>query len=95
MIERILERLFGNEIYGQREEIEELKATMGIEKPLEKKTYDDPDLQTFADAFGELQPGKEITLELGEAAKFLGRKGFGLMRSAASLRNCTMNMAWS
>lgn len=74
MIERILERLFGSEIYGQREEIEELKAAMGIEKPLEKKTYDDPDLQTLADAFGELQPGKEITLELGEAAKFLGRK---------------------
>ena len=49
MIERILERLFGSEIYGQREEIEELKAAMGIEKPLEKKTYDDPDLQALAD----------------------------------------------
>ena len=62
MIERILERLFGSEIYGQREEIEELKAAMGIEKPLEKKTYDDSDLQTLADTFGELQPGKEFTL---------------------------------
>ena len=74
MIERILERLFGSEIYGQREEIEELKAAMGIEKPLEKKTYDDPDLQTLADAFGELQPGKVITIELNECAQLLNRK---------------------
>lgn len=74
MIERILERLFGSEIYGQREEIEELKAAMGIEKPLEKKTYDDPDLNILAEKYGELQPGKEIVLELGEATRILGRK---------------------
>lgn len=74
MIERILERLFGSEIYGQREEIEELKAAMGIEKPLEKKTYDDPDLNTLAERYGELKLGKVITIELNEAARLLGRK---------------------
>ena len=75
MIERILERLFGSELCGQREKVEELKAAMGMsEKQPERKVYDDPDLKILADKYGELKSGMEITLELGEAARLLGRK---------------------
>ena len=75
MLERILERLFGSELCGQREKAEELKAAMGMkEKQPERKTYDDPDLNILATNFGELVAGKVITIELNEAAKMLGRK---------------------
>ncbi len=78
MLTTILTRLFGNELGGRK--TEEMKPGMqSVEmfiQPVEpKKTrYDDPDLQVLYDRFGELLPGKEITLELGEAAKLLGRK---------------------
>ncbi len=75
MIERILERLFGSELCGQREKAEELKAAIGMkEKQSERKTYDDPDLNILAEKYGELEVGKVITIELNEAAKMLGRK---------------------
>lgn len=78
MLTTILTRLFGNELGGRK--TEEMKQGMqGVEviiQPVEpkKKRYDDPDLNILAARYGELQPGKEITLELGEAAKLLGRK---------------------
>lgn len=75
MLERILERLFGSELCGQREKAEELKAAMGMkEKQPERKVYDDPDLKILADKYGELKSGMGITIELNEAAKMLGRK---------------------
>ena len=75
MLERILERLFGSELCGQREKAEELKAAMGMkEKQPERKTYDDPDLNILAERYGELKLGKVITIELNEAAILLGRK---------------------
>ena len=78
MLTTILNRLFGSEITGQRRRKDEMNVAdeveVNFEKQPERKTYDDPDLQTLADTFGELKPGKEITLELGEAAKLLGRK---------------------
>ena len=77
MLTTILTRLFGNELGRKTEEMKPgMQGVEVIMQPVEpkRKRYDDPDLQTLADAFGELQPGKEITLELGEAAKFLGRK---------------------
>lgn len=75
MLERILERLFGSELCGQREKAEELKAAMGMKEKLpERKTYDDPDLQILADNYGELKSGMRITIELNEVARLLGRK---------------------
>lgn len=78
MLTTILTRLFANELVGRKTE-ERKPGMQGVEvniQPVEpKKTrYDDPDLQALYDRYGELQPGKEITLELGEAAKLLGRK---------------------
>lgn len=78
MLTTILTRLFANELGGRKTE-ERKPGMQGVEvniQPVEpKKTrYDDPDLQALYDRYGELQPGKEITLELGEAAKLLGRK---------------------
>jgi len=78
MLTTILTRLFGNETNGRK--TEEMKQGMqGVEviiQPVEpkKKRYDDPDLNILAARYGELQPGMEITLELGEAARMLGRK---------------------
>lgn len=78
MLTTILTRLFGNETYGRK--TEEMKPGMqGVEmfiQPVEpmKTRYNDPDLNILAARYGELKPGKEITLELGEAAKLLGRK---------------------
>lgn len=77
MLTTILTRLFGNELSRKTEEMKPGKQ--GVEiiiQPVEpmKKRYDDPDLNILAARYGELKPGKEITLELGEAAKLLGRK---------------------
>jgi len=78
MLTTILTRLFCNELRDRK--TEEMKPGMqGVEmfiQPVEpKKTrYNDPDLNILVERYGELQPGKEITLELGEAAKLLGRK---------------------
>ena len=78
MLTTILTRLFGNEIWSRKvEEKKDGKQVVNVNvKPVEpeKKRYDDPDLQALYDRYGELMPGKEIELELGEAAKMLGRK---------------------
>ena len=69
MLERILTRLFGDELRAKNE------AVVVNDKQPEKKLYDDdPDLNILAERYGELKPGKEIMIELGEAAKMLGRK---------------------
>ena len=68
MLERILTRLFGDELRAKTE------AVVLNDKQPEKKLYDDPDLNILAENYGELKPGKEIMIELGEAAKMLGRK---------------------
>lgn len=77
MLTTILTRLFGNELGRKTEEMKPGKQ--GVEiiiQPVEpmKKRYDDPDLNILAARYGELNPGKEITIELGEAARILGRK---------------------
>ena len=68
MLERVLTRLFGDELRAKNE------AVVVNEKQQEKKLYDDPDLNILAEKYGELVAGKEIMIELGEAAKMLGRK---------------------
>ena len=68
MLERILTRLFGDELRAKNE------AVAVNEKQQEKKLYDDPDLNILAERYGELKPGKEIMIELGAAANMLGRK---------------------
>lgn len=78
MLTTILTRLFGNEIGRKTEEMK--PGMQGVEmimqpvEPMKTRYYDDPDLNILAARYGELKPGKEITLELGEAAKLLGRK---------------------
>ena len=78
MLTTILTRLFGNEIWSRRvDEKKEGKQVVDVNvKPAEpeKKRYDDPDLNILAEKYGELVAGKVITLELGEAARLLGRK---------------------
>lgn len=54
-----------------------------VQKQPEKKLYDDPDLNILAERYGELKPGKEIMIELGAAAKMLGRKRVRLDAFAA------------
>ena len=77
MLERILTRLFGDELRAKNE------AVVVNDKQPEKKLYDDPDLNILAERYGELKPGKEIMIELGEAAKMLGRKRVRLDAFAA------------
>lgn len=76
MLTTILTRLFGNELGGRKTE-ERKPGMQGVEvdlKPVKpEKKYDDPDLNILAEKYGELVPGKEIMIELGEAAKMLGR----------------------
>lgn len=67
MLERILTRLFGDELRAKSE------AVVNDKQP-EKKLYNDPDLNILAANFGELEAGKVITIELDEAARLLGRK---------------------
>lgn len=78
MLTTILTRLFGNEIWSRKvEEKKDGKQAVKINlKPVEpeKTRYDDHDLNILVEKYGELQPGKEIELELGEAARILGRK---------------------
>lgn len=79
MITTLLNRLFGSEIYGQRaEKKNEMKIAGEVEAKVEKpemfKHDDDPDLNILAEKYGELVTGKEIMIELGAAAKMLGRK---------------------
>lgn len=78
MLVTILTRPFGNEIWSWKvEEKKDGKQAVEVNlKPVEpeKTRYDDPDLNILAARYGELQPGKEITIELGEAARMLGRK---------------------
>ena len=77
MLERILCRLFGDELRAKTE------AVVVNDKQPEKKRYDDPDLNILAEKYGELVAGKEIMIELGEAAKMLGRKRVRLDAFAA------------
>jgi hypothetical protein len=76
MLTTILTRLFGNELGRKTEEMKPGMQSVMIMQPVEpmKKHHDDTDLNILVERYGELQPGKEITLELGEAAKLLGRK---------------------
>ena len=78
MLTTILTRLFANELGGRKTE-ERKPGMQGVEmfiQPVEpKKThYDDPDLQALYDRYGELLPGKVITIELNECAQLLNRK---------------------
>ena len=77
MLERILTRLFGDELRAKNE------AVVVNDKQPEKKLYDDPDLNILAERYGELKPGKEIMIELGAAANMLGRKRVRLDAFAA------------
>ena len=86
MLTTILTRLFGNEL-GRKTE-ERKTGMQGVEviiQPVEpmKKRYDDPDLQVLYDRFGELQPGKVITIELNECAQLLNRKRVRQMNMVA------------
>ena len=86
MLTTILTRLFGNELGRKTEEMKPGKQ--GVEiiiQPVEpmKKLYDDPDLNILAERYGELVPGKEIMIELGTAARMLGRKRVRLDAFAA------------
>ena len=78
MLTTILTRLFGNEIWSRRvDEKKEGKQFVEVNlKPVEpdKTRYDDPDLIILAKKYGELQPGKVITIELNECAQLLNRK---------------------
>ena len=78
MLTTILNRLFGSEICSQRANENDVKKASEVEvcvqKQPEKKLYDDPDLNILAENYGELKPGMEIMIELGAAAKMLGRK---------------------
>ena len=87
MITMILNRLFGSELMSQRTKEEDLKLAgeveANVENQPEKKLYYDPDLNILAQRYGELKPGKEIMIELGEAARMLGRKRVRLDAFAA------------
>lgn len=77
MLTTILTRLFGNELGRKTEEMKPgMQGVEMIMQPveLERKRYDAPDLQALYDRYGELQPGKVITIELNECAKLLNRK---------------------
>ena len=77
MLERILTRLFGDEIRAKSE------AVVLNDKQPKKKLYDDPDLNILAEKYGELEVGKVINIELNEAAILLGRKRVRLDAFAA------------
>lgn len=76
MLTTILTRLFGNELGRKTEEMKPVMQGVMIMQPVEpeRKRYDDPDLQALYDRYGELQPGKVITIELNECAQLLNRK---------------------
>ena len=75
MITTILNRIFGADASRGKEMIMTSEVEVNVEKQPEMiKRYDDPDLIILADKYGELVAGKVITLELGEAARLLGRK---------------------
>ena len=83
MITMILNRLFGSEIRSQRTLKLAGEVEANVEKQPEKKLYDDPDLNILAEKYGELKQGKEIMIELGAAARMLGRKRVRLDAFAA------------
>lgn len=83
MIIQLLTKLFGSDIQSNRGERKNDLASevdVKVEKQQQvtavevKPQYDDPDLNILAANFGELNAGKEIKIELNEAAKLLGRK---------------------
>lgn len=71
MITTILNRIFGADASRKKEM---MMSGATIKNQTERRIYDDPDLQILADKYGELKSGMEIRLELGEAARLLGRK---------------------
>ena len=83
MLERILTRLFGDELRSQRTLKLAGEVEANVEKQPEKKLYDVPDLNILAERYGELVPGKEIMIELGTAARMIGRKRVRLDAFAA------------
>ncbi len=77
MLTTILTRLFGNELGRKTDEMKPgMQGVEVIMQPVEPKRtrYDDPDLQALYDRYGELQPGKVITIELNECSQLLNRK---------------------
>ena len=78
MLTTILTRLFGNELGRKTEEMK--PGMQGVEmimqpvEPMKTRYYDDPDLIILAARYGELKPGKVITVELNECAQLLNRK---------------------
>lgn len=67
MLTTILTRLFGNDLGRKTDEMKPgLQGVEVIMQPVEPKRtrYDDPDLNILAEKYGELQPGKVITIEL-------------------------------
>lgn len=79
MLTTILTRLFGNNELGGRKTEKMKPRIQGVEMimqpvELERKRYDDPDLNILAARYGELKPGKVITIELNECAQLLNRK---------------------
>ena len=88
MLTTILNRLFGSEICIQRANENDVKMASEVEVNVEKqpemiKRYDDPDLNILAERYGELEVGKVIMIELGAAARMLGRKRVRLDAFAA------------
>jgi len=75
MITTILNRIFGADASREKEMIMAGEVEVNVEKQQEKiERYDDPDLNILAEKYGELVAGKEIMIELNEAARLLGRK---------------------
>ena len=83
MLMELLNRLFGSEIQRepkQRKDEMAGEVDVKVEKQQQetavnvKPQYDNPDLTILAAKYGELNAGKEIKIELNEAAKLLGRK---------------------
>ena len=85
MLIQLLNRLFGSEIQSepkQRKNEMAGEVDVKVEKQQQETAvnvkpqmmYENPDLNILAANYGELKPGKEIKIELNEAAKLLGRK---------------------
>ena len=77
MLTTILTRLFGNELGRKTEEMKPgMQGVEVIMQPVEPKRirYADQDLNILADKYGELIPGKVITVELNECSQLLNRK---------------------
>lgn len=85
MLIELLNRLFGSEIQREpKQRKNEMADEVEVKNEKQQQVtavnvkpqmmYDNPDLNILAANYGELKPGKEIRIELGLAAKLLGRK---------------------